>query len=263
MSDIKNHQMYETGGTLLSNGEFHAAANAFKNVLENDPHDFLALRGLLLASAHLADMEELFREDNRKGFAYNANLINDAIKNSSEEDREYFNEFGRIFSDKKRLYDLNNEIKSLKEDKKNLEAKITLHNEERTFYYVMNRRGRKKDPKATFIPLVIAGGYMILSGLFWFIMESGLDNDWLLQGLGWFCLILGIILVVCSFIFIFPKILEVKDIDKYCNELKTELMQVETKIKGLEYEADNLSDHIRTSSSIFLSKDRLKTSSKS
>ena len=34
-------------------------------------------------------------------------------------------------------------------------------------------------------------------------------------------------------------------------------------IKGLEYEADNLSDHIRTSSSIFLSKDRLKTSSKS
>ena len=263
MSDIKNHQMYETGGTLLSNGEFHAAADAFKNVMENDPHDFLALRGLLLASAHLADMEELFREDNRKGFAYNANLINDAIKNSSEEDREYFNEFGRIFSDKKRLYDLNNEIKSLKDDKKKLEAQITLHNEERTFYYVMNRRGRKKDPKATFIPLVIAGGYMILSGLFWFIMESGLDNDWLLQGLGWFCLILGIILVGCSFIFIFPKVLEVKDIDKYCNALKTELMQVETKIKGLEYEADNLSDHIRTSSSIFLSKDRLKTSSKS
>ena len=121
MSDIKNHQMYETGGTLLSNGEFHAAADAFKNVLENDPHDFFALRGLLLASAHLADMEELFREDNRKGFAYNANLINDAIRNSSEEDREYFKEFGRIFSDKKRLYDLNNEIKSLKDEMSELE----------------------------------------------------------------------------------------------------------------------------------------------
>ena len=263
MIDIKKNQMHEIGETQLSGGEFSSAVDSFNSILENDPHDFFALRGLLLASAHLKDMDELESEDKRKGFAYNADLINEAIKGASEEDRQYFKEFGRIFSDKKRLYDLNCEINSLGEKKKLLQSQINLHGMEREYYYVRGRHGNKVEPATMFFPYVIASGIMFLMGLMWFIMQADLETNWLIQALGWFCVILGIVLVGCSFIFVFPKMREVKEIDKFCKVLQAELLEVEVKLKGLDTEADKLSGDIRTACSDFVMKDRLKTSDQS
>lgn len=263
MINIEKHQMHETGETQLSRGEFLAAIDSFNSILEKAPHDFFALRGLLLASAHLADMDELAREDKRKGFAYNAVLINEAIESASEEDREYFKEFGRIFSDKKKLYDLNHEINSLKEEQKRIQSQITLHNRDRELYYVMDKHGQMKDPKVTFFPLVIVGGSMLLLSLPFFIMHANLETYDVTQGIAWFCVITGIILAGCSFIFIFPKVIWVNEIDKYLKVLQTELVQVEEKIKSLETEADELSDCIRTSCRDFVMKDKLKTSNQS
>jgi hypothetical protein len=258
MIDIKKHQMHETGETQLSGGEFSSAVDSFNSILKNDPHDFYALRGLLLASAHLKDMGELECEDKRKGFAYNPDMINEAIESASEEDREYFKEFGRIFSNKKRLYDLNCEINSLGEKKKQLQSQINLHGMEREYYYVRGRHGNKVEPGTMFFPYVIAGGIMFLTGLMWFIMQADLEPNWLIQALGWFCVILGIVLVGCSFIFVFPKMREVKEIDKFCKALQAELLEVEVKLKGLETEADKLSGDIRTACSDFVVKDRLR-----
>ena len=145
-------QMRETGETHLSRGEFLAAVDAFNFILEKNPQDFLALRGLLLASAHLTDMDELVREDKRK-----------------------------------------------------IQAKITLHNEERQYYYVMDRHGQMKDPKVTFFPLVICGVIMLASGLPFFIIQADLGSNSVAQAVGWFSVIIGTIMTGCSFIFIFPK----------------------------------------------------------
>lgn len=259
MSNIEEHQMHEMGVTQLSRGEFLAAVDSFNSILEKAPHDFFALRGLLLASAHLADMDDLVHEGKKKGFVYNEDLINKVIESASEDDRKYFKEFGRIFSDKKRLYDLNHEINSLREDNKKIQAQITLHNEEREYYYVMDRHGKKNDPQVTFFPLAICGGIMLLLGIWWFIMQSNLEANWLLQALGWFCIITGIIMIGCSFIFIFPKVLEIKEIDKYCKDFQTESMKIEEKIRSLETEANKLSDCIRTSCRDFVMNDKLKT----
>ena len=90
-------------------------------------------------------------------------------------------------------------------------------------------------------------------------MQSNLEANWLLQALGWFCTITGIIMIGCSFIFIFPKVLEIKDIDKYCKDFQTESMKIEEKIRSLETEANKLSDCIRTSCRDFVMNDKLKT----
>ena len=90
-------------------------------------------------------------------------------------------------------------------------------------------------------------------------MQSNLEANWLLQALGWFCIITGIIMIGCSFIFIFPKVLEIKEIDKYCKDFQTESMKIEEKIRSLETEANKLSDCIRTSCRVFVMNDKLKT----
>ena len=254
---FREEQMHEMGETYLSRGEFMAAADAYRFMLKKDPHDFTALRGLMLASAHLTDMDKLTREDKIKGFAYNTNLINEAIECASEEDKEYFKEFGRIFSDKKKLYDLNHEINSLQEDKRKLLAAVALDDIEREYYYIPDKRGKMNDPKVTFFPLVITGGILILSGLMWFIMQSDLETDWLIQALGWFCIITGIVLVGSNLIFVYPKMREIKEIDNHSKKLQAESMLIEEKVKSLESEADKLSAGIRISCHDFAKKDRL------
>ena len=255
-------QMYETGEMHLSSGEFLAAVDAFNSILEKDPHDFFALRGLLLASAHLTDMDELASENKRKGFAYNADLISETIESASEEDRKYFKEFGRIFSDKKRLYDLNLEINSAREEERKLLTAVNLDNEERTYYYVMDRHGQMKDPRITFFPLLICGVIMLISGLPFFVMQADLGSDGVAQAVGWFSVIIGTVITGSDLIFVYPKVREIKDIDQHCQKIQAEALLVEEKIKGLEAEADKLEGNIRTSVLDFVKKDKLKTGNK-
>ena len=58
---FREEKMHELGETYLSRGEFMAAADAYKFTLKKNPHDFLALRGLLLAAAHVKDMDDLLQ----------------------------------------------------------------------------------------------------------------------------------------------------------------------------------------------------------
>ena len=106
-----------------------AAIDAFRFILKKDPHDFLALRGLLLAATQLNSMEDLVNEE--KEFSYDPELIDEAVEGASEEDKEYFTEFDRIYSDKKELKDLNDEIEALRVKKRKIGDYITLNGEKR------------------------------------------------------------------------------------------------------------------------------------
>ena len=52
-------QMHDIAKTYLAKREFNAAIEAYKSILNKDPHDFVTLRGLMLAAAHLSDTDKL------------------------------------------------------------------------------------------------------------------------------------------------------------------------------------------------------------
>ena len=102
---FREEQLHEMGETYLSRGECSAAIDAYKLILEKKPHDFLALRGLMLAAAFLKDMDGLSRIGEARHFSYDSKLADEVIEGASEEDKEYFTEFGKIYVNKQELID--------------------------------------------------------------------------------------------------------------------------------------------------------------
>ena len=43
----------DMGNTYLTRGKFSAALDAYKYLLQKDPHDFIALRGTMFAAARM------------------------------------------------------------------------------------------------------------------------------------------------------------------------------------------------------------------
>ena len=57
---FREEKLHGMGETYLSRGESKAAIDAYRLILQNNPHDFAALRGLMLAAAYLKDMWNMF-----------------------------------------------------------------------------------------------------------------------------------------------------------------------------------------------------------
>ena len=57
---FREEKLLELGDTALSRGEFDAAVDVFKLILQNDPHDFQANRGMMLAAARLSSKLHIF-----------------------------------------------------------------------------------------------------------------------------------------------------------------------------------------------------------
>lgn len=93
---FREEQLHEMGETYLSRGEVEAAVDAYRLILKKAPHDFLALRGLMLASAYLRDMDGLSSIGDAKHFSYDSQLVSEVLDAASEEDKEYFSEFAKI-----------------------------------------------------------------------------------------------------------------------------------------------------------------------
>ena len=93
---FREDKIHEAGETYLSRGEFMATADAYEFMLKKDPHDFLALRGLMLTAAHITDMSELDREVVSDQFSYDSQMVSEAIESASEEDKGYFIELARV-----------------------------------------------------------------------------------------------------------------------------------------------------------------------
>ena len=245
MSDIQKYQCTSLDGTHLSRKEFGTVVDAYRLSLKTNPHDFSALRGLMLAAAYLKDMQGLVHADEAKHFSYNSSIVNEVIECASEEDKEYFKKFARLYADKKRQIDCYREIESLRQDCNRIETAMQLAEDTRRDYYIKFSKGPRWHPKAYFI-------FGWCNTAFFLILEliiAGVLNSSGTGGAFAFMAVFGgltlLIGIGVNFGYVFPKLKIMKEIVTYMEEFKTELSLAEEKIKEREAEADELSDDIR------------------
>ena len=237
---FREEQLHEMGTTYLSRGEVEAAVDAYRLILKKAPHDFLALRGLMLAAAYLKDMDGFARMGEAKHFSYDSQLVGEVLDAASEEDKEYFSEISKIYADKKQLIDRNREIESLHRERERTETDIRFTDKTRYEYYIETKRAQFH-PRSVFIAVwCFTALYFVPSfiGIFDNIDEDGLPI--------FFVVVCGLALLFgCGFNFLIVYPIE--------SEVNA------GKIRDLEAEAEKLSDDIRKAIRDFVKKDRLIT----
>ena len=213
-------------------------------MIDKDPHDFYALRELMLPAAHLKDMDELALGAEAKHFAYNSKTVKEVCESAPEEDKEYFRIFAKLYAEKKRKADCNREIESLNRDLERIEAAMRLTEDTRRDYYIKAGRHGKWHPTAYFIfgwcntALFIIVELIIAAVL----AASGTGGAFAFMAVfGGFTLLVGI---GVNFGYVFPRFKIMKEIDTYMEEFKAELSLTEEKIKEREAEAEELSEDI-------------------
>lgn len=246
----------------MSRKEFETVVEAYRLSLKTNPHDFYALRGLMLAAAFLKDMDGLVHADEAKSFSYNPLIVKEVIDCASEEDKEYFKKFAKLYDDKKRQIDCNREIVSLRRDRERIETAMRLTEDTRRDYYIKAYRGSRWHPKAYFIfgwcntafflilELIIAG----------VLASSGTGGEGVFMAVfGGLTLLIG---AGVNFGYVFPRFKIMKEIDTYMEEFKTELSITEAKIRKLEAENEELSEDITNSINDFVWEDEYRTVNK-
>ena len=241
---------HEIGEEYLSKREFTAAIETFRGILKKDPHNFLALRGLMLASAYMGDIAEILQVEKTRSYSYNSEIVNEVIESASEEDREYFTEFENIMSEKKRLYDINNVILNLQREKTSIENDIKCKNLRIEQNYFLNTH-----PKALFILSIflIAGVALLAVGML-IIMKSILVLIVLIPFILY--AVFGIVVLVDSY----HKMDNINVLNMVINGLNADLERNAERMKDLDAEADKLLTDIKKSGIEFAKKDYTKVS---
>ena len=260
---FREDRIHEAGETYLSRGEFMATSDAYEFMLKKDPHDFIALRGLMLTAAHLTSMDELDKDNDKEGFLYDTGTVSQVIESASEEDKEYFMEFARVYSEKKKLVDKTEEIKALWKEKDKINTMIAQNNASRKDYFVNGDDGSKHSPKTQFIIMWCITGYCMLwtIGFGIGLVESLISdpdsvNTSFILFIPAFLASAG--LIGFNYIFNYSKIRKLKKFDKDNAELYVESGKMDEKIRDLENESDELLKGIRRSIHDFVRKDRLR-----
>ena len=253
---FREEQLHVMGETYLSRGEVNAAVDAYKLILRKNPHDFLALRGLMLAAAYLKDMDGFYRIGEAKHFSYDSKLVGEVLDAASEEDKKYFSEFGKIYVNKEKQIDLNREIKSLRKERERIEANIRFTDNTRYEYYFESKYGQHS-PKPIFIVVwILTALYSVPSfiGIFDHLDQGGVSIL--------FAVICGLSLLIglgINFLIVYPRMKIIKRIDAVINERHAESDKTGEQIKKLEAEAEELSDDIMKAIRDFVKKDSLIT----
>ena len=254
-------KMHEMGETYLSRGEFMAAVDAFRLILEKDPHDFKALRGLMLAAARLKDIDELVSEDiSNENFSYDSKLVSEATEGALEEDKEYFTELGKIYSDKKKLSDYLKEIESLAKEKRKISDDISKNDQLREECYIKNARsGTKTSPKTAFVTGWIFIGFLAFSTIYLivFLINYGISEE---VGVVVFLLIFNLMtmpgIALINYWSNYRKVKIMNEIDRQNGVLYEKARETGEKRRQLEDEAERLSSNIRSFSQKFVEKDK-------
>ena len=254
---FREERIHEMAETYLSRGEFTAAADAYKFKLKKEPHNFLALRGLMLAAANLKEMDDLIRKDHSKRFSYKSILVRDAVEGASEKDKGYFEELEKIYSDMRDLSKCNAEIESLGKERKRIEDEIRFEEQSRDEYKIPTGYLAGKAPLPTFTALWIIDGVLLLIML-------GCLTPLIVNGEGVTALFFGFVFAFLIILFafvnltgIYPYVKDLKETDTYIRELNVESDLIGEKKIKLESEAEMLSAGIRNSCNAFVEKDRL------
>ncbi len=264
---FKEDRMHEAGETYISRSEFMAAIDAYRFTLKKDPHDFLALRGLMLAAANLSKMNQLEKEAEAIEFSYDSQIVDEVIASASEEDKEYFREFGKVYSEKKKRADCNKEIESLLENKNKINSVIAKNSTDRENYYVKDRYGTKRPPKIMFVVFGILTAVWTLIVIFFIFgyfstVASGKEHPEILGWLAFFHGLMWIFFVVQAFVICLPKVIKIKNIDAEISRLYEESGQINMKRMKLEEESAKHAANIRKYLHDFIKMDRNIMSSK-
>lgn len=232
-----------------------ATTEAYEFMLKKDPHDFLALRGLMLAAAHLTDMSELEQVD--KEFDYDSKIVSRVIENASEEDKKYFTEFAKVYAEKKRVFDCSEEIETLLEEKNKINSVITQN----------NKVGFGEDPSfdgpvIAFIAMWIGTAYFMLMTIVfakYMIDDYSSNPDSLATDLPFVLFFAGISLVFLIFnnLSYFFSMRKIRKMKKANAELYDEARKIDDRIRELEEESSRLSGDIRRFIHDFVRKDRI------
>ncbi len=239
---FREEQLHEMGETYLSRGEVNAAVDAYRLILKKAPHDFLALRGLMLAAAYLRDMDGLARMGEAKHFSYDSKLAGEVLDATSEEDKDYFSGYGKIYADKKQLIDLNREIESLHREQESIEAKIRFTDNTRYEYY-FETKNSKYHPKTVFIVVWCLTAFYCVPSFFGIL--DNIDERGMPSFFAIVCVLALLIGCGINFLIVYPKMRMINAIDADIRNQKIESEAIAGKIRTLEAEAEKLSDDIR------------------
>ena len=256
---FREEQMHTMGETFLSRGEYMAAIDAYRFILKKDPHDFLALRGLMLAAAHLNNIDELISEKKTNDFSYDHELVSEAIEGASEDDKAYFSELGRIYSDKKKLFDLTGEIDSLVNEKRKIADTIRLNGIKRERCY-LERNGSEYSPKLAFVMCWILA-YVLLTITICIVVELAANESGAAAGLVALFgggMVSGIVMMNLKTNY--PRVKMIKELDKNTGELYAESARLGDKIRDLSNDEEKLTIAIRNASNKLVKEDKLKVS---
>ena len=258
---FREDKIHKAGETYLSRREFMATSDAYGFMLKKDPHDFLALRGLMLAAAHMTDMSELDLDDEPGKFSYDSEKVDQAIGSASEEDKEYFKELAKVFSEKKSLADYSQELENLQEEKRKINDVIARNNTSRNRFYTNSKYGDKQHPAVSLILTLLINGYVLLiaAGFACGLVEAYKENSDSKEVFLGFVIFFSIImlgLLAYDFFYVFPKMRKLKKIEKENAKLYVEAGSIESKINTLEYKSAKLLSETRRSIHSFVKKDR-------
>ena len=253
---FREEKLHEMGETNLSRNEFGAAADAYRLLLKKDPHDFQALRGLMLAAANLKDMDGLVRKGDSKSFSYDPKLVSEVLGSASEEDKEYFEKLAKIYSDLKDLAKLYSEIRSLKSEKDRIENTLSLEEFDQRNYVIPTGYFASKAPRPTFIALWLLDLFLfiVLLCIVVPLLASGATTTALVFGF-FFVFFIGLIAFV-NMTEIYPEVKEAKGLGDDVTNLQIELSAATAKLGKLKSDAEELSADIKDSINDFVEKDR-------
>lgn len=239
---FREEKLHDLGETYLARGEFKAAVDVFKLILQNNPHDFPANRGMMLAAARMNSIDEIISNENPEEFSYDSQMVSEAVESASEEDKGYFTELGKVYSDKKKLADLLNEIQVLKDEEQQLEATIRSTDDSRYDYYITTKYEKLKSPKSMFIVNWCFVAFFVAFAIFFVlpVIVLGKDAVWVAY-LSLISVTIAAAITINNLVSVYPRVKKINDIDKHIEDLKTELIRLGEKIETCEAEAEKFS----------------------
>ena len=263
---FKEGRIHEAVETYLSRGEFMATSDAYEFMLKKDPHDYLALRALMLTAAHLTSIDELDQEIQKDGFSYDPGMVRRAIDSASEEDKAYFKELAGIYSEKKKITEYNEEIKALYEKKDGINTVIANNNVSRSNCYIVRKDGTVRSPKIMFFLLLGISAWALLWAIFFgsfLIYSKPLDTATVAVSLMFSIPSLLAFLGSAGYnlFVVIPKMRKLINFDKENSELYAEAGKVDEQIKDTEKASSKTMNAIRRSIHDFVKEDRIKMDS--
>ena len=256
---FREDQMHEMGKIYLSRGEFSAAIDAYKYLLQKDHHDFLALRGTMLASARMKDIEALRKPDNFKRVTYNSKLAESVIESSADNDKGYFEEFGRLISEMHELSKLYKEHENLLVEKTRTDSKLSMANATLAESSFTDDEGRTRDPKFGFAVMCVVTGILALVTTITLIVSifsaifGGEDSaGFLLAFLG------GLVtfgVAMATFKLLYPLAQSVKNNEATVKKYTFELADITQKVEDMEKDIHSRESSVKHACLLFYKED--------